>query len=278
MMKKHLRILVPVLLLLIAVSACKEERDTDWEKAATLDRPEGYRAYIKAHPDSQYLEMAKYQLERLVYRQAMDQNTAAGYTAYLREFPQGHYIINARDSRNTIIAHQLRKMPDNQLATARVRFETDQGSFTIQVFPDKAPVTSRNFLTLAAGGFYDGLLIHRVEPKLLVQTGDPRGDSLGGPGYFIAYENTGLPHLRGSVVMWHPPVDPNTAGSQFFVLLAPLPKLGGKYASFGQVVDGLDKLDAISEAPSTGPNGIPPYRPLKRITVIRAVVEGLEIK
>ena len=279
MMKKHLSIWLPALLLLVAVAACsKDKRDYDWEKTINQDSPEAYRAYIAKHPDSQYLEMAKYHLERMVYRKAMNENTVAAYTRYLAEFPKGHWADNARNARATLISSQLRQMPDDKLAAVRVRFETDRGAFTVRVFPDKAPLTSRNFVSLAAGGFYDGLTIHRVEPKLLVQSGDPRGDSLGGPGYFIPFENTGIKHVRGALVMWHLPVDPNTAGSQFYICLADLPDRDGKFAVFGEVVDGLPKLDEISQAESTGPKGSPPFQPKTPIKIVRTVTEGMEVK
>ena len=278
MMKKHLRIWIPILLLSFAAFACKEKPDLAWADACTKDTPDAYRAYIASHPQSQYLKMASYQLERLVYHQAMAQNTASSYAAYLREFPNGQWALNAHQSRLALTAQQLRHITNEQLAAARVRFETDRGAFTVRVFPDKAPATSRNYLALVASGFYDGLWIHYIQPKQLVQTGDPRGDSLGGPGYFIPFEKTGLTNIRGALVMWHTPVDPNTAGSQFFIDLADMHQLDGKFAVFGEVVDGLDKLDEISQVDSTGSRGFPPFQPRKRISITRTVLEGIEIK
>jgi peptidyl-prolyl cis-trans isomerase B (cyclophilin B) len=119
------------------------------------------------------------------------------------------------------------------------------GKIEIELYPTLAPLTVANFAKLARSGFYNGLRFHRVEPGFVVQGGDPKGDGTGGPGYTIKGEfTTKKRHLRGTVAMARTP-DPDSAGSQFYICLAPAPFLDGKYAIFGQVTKGMDVVDGI---------------------------------
>ena len=130
----------------------------------------------------------------------------------------------------------------------------------IGLYDDAAPATVANFKELCRKRFYNGMRFHRVFPSALVQTGDPmsrRGvadrSGTGGPGYTIPAE-LGRNHVRGTVAMSRlgDTVNPSKAsnGSQFYVCLAPMPKLDGKYTVFGEVLEGLDVLDSISNQPS----------------------------
>lgn len=126
--------------------------------------------------------------------------------------------------------------------------ETAKGIVLIELFDDDAPLSVANFVKLARAGFYDGLTFHRVlkEPKpFVVQGGDPLGNGMGGPGYTITgeFSQTRL-HAEGTVAMARSG-DPNSAGSQFYIALAPAPHLDGKYAIFGQVIGGIDFVNAI---------------------------------
>ena len=123
--------------------------------------------------------------------------------------------------------------------------ETDHGTMRIELFPVEAPRTVANFERLANSGFYDALCFHRVIPNFVVQGGCPRGDGTGGPGYTIPCETEGnwRRHERGSLSMAHAGKD--TGGSQFFICHCPQGHLDGKHTVFGQVVQGLDVLDAI---------------------------------
>jgi cyclophilin family peptidyl-prolyl cis-trans isomerase len=106
-----------------------------------------------------------------------------------------------------------------------------------------APITVDNFGRLAREGFFNGLAIHRVVPDFVIQAGDPRGDSEGGPGHTIRDEINERPYLRGTVGMaldWE-----DTGGSQFFVTLSPQPQLDARYTVFGRVVEGMDVVDAL---------------------------------
>lgn len=118
------------------------------------------------------------------------------------------------------------------------------GTIKIELYPDVAPKTVENFVTLAGKGFYDGLTFHRVVPGFVVQGGDPSGNGTGGPGYTIKAEFGKKPHVRGTVAMARSQ-DPDSAGSQFYICFQPTPHLDGKYTVFGQVTDGMDLVDKI---------------------------------
>jgi len=145
------------------------------------------------------------------------------------------------------------------VAVMKIRFgkEKERQQVVIGLFDSTTPLTVANFKELAADRFYRGMRFHRVFPDLLVQTGDPnsrRGESdksgTGGPGYTVPAEIS-LPHKRGSVVMSRLAdiTNPTRAsnGSQFYVCLAPMPQLDGKYTVFGEVLEGIEVLEAISK-------------------------------
>ncbi|USN45397.1 MAG: peptidylprolyl isomerase [Candidatus Woesearchaeota archaeon] len=123
--------------------------------------------------------------------------------------------------------------------------ETNKGTMEIELFQDKAPITTQNFIDLAQKGFYDGLRFHRVIKDFMIQGGDPKGDGTGGPGYSIQDEfHPDLKHdAKGILSMAN--AGANTGGSQFFITLVPTPWLNGKHAVFGKVIKGEDVLDAI---------------------------------
>jgi cyclophilin family peptidyl-prolyl cis-trans isomerase/HEAT repeat protein len=123
--------------------------------------------------------------------------------------------------------------------------ETARGTIEFELAVLDAPQTSRNFMTLARKGFFNGLQIHRVVPNFVVQDGDPRGDGEGGPGYTIRDELNERPFLRGTVGMalsWR-----DTGGSQFFITHSPQPHLDARYTVFGHVVNGMDVVDRIQQ-------------------------------
>ena len=124
-------------------------------------------------------------------------------------------------------------------------FDTDRGPIKVDLAQDKAPLTVANFVNLAKRGFYDGLNFHRVVPNFVIQGGCPTGTGTGGPGYKIKCETQGNPHKhqRGTLSMAHAGKD--TGGSQFFICHATPSHLDGKHTVFGQVVKGLEVVDAI---------------------------------
>ena len=123
-----------------------------------------------------------------------------------------------------------------------------------ELYPEKAPQSVYNFISLANKGFYDGLIFHRVIPGFMIQGGCPDGTGMGGPGYCIKGEfksngfNNDLRHTRGVLSMARTMI-PDSAGSQFFIMHKDAPHLDGEYAAFGMVIDGMDVVDAIASAP-----------------------------
>ena len=126
----------------------------------------------------------------------------------------------------------------------------DGGVMKAELYPDIAPNTVNNFISLAQSGFYDGTIFHRVIPGFMIQGGDPDGTGTGGPGYSIKGEfsqngfQNGLIHERGVLSMART-MDPDSAGSQFFVMVDDAPHLDGAYAAFGKVIEGMETADAI---------------------------------
>ena len=125
----------------------------------------------------------------------------------------------------------------------------------IELYPDVAPATVENFVNLVKDGFYDGLIFHRVIPGFMIQGGCPQGTGMGGPGHTIKGEfaangvKNDLRHTRGVLSMARSG-NPNSAGSQFFIMHADAPHLDGQYAAFGKVIEGMDVVDEIAAVPT----------------------------
>ncbi len=164
-----------------------------------------------------------------------------------------------------------------ELPIATIEIE-GYGNIVLELYPEIAPDTVSNFVTLANSGFYDGLTFHRVIPEFMIQGGDPNGDGTGGPGYSIKGEFTendfsnNLSHTAGVISMGrqgHPYFDNqyyDTAGCQFFICVADYPYLNNKYASFGKTISGLDIAIKISEL-TTDSND----KPLTEDVVIKSI-------
>ena len=131
------------------------------------------------------------------------------------------------------------------MAERKIQFTTNKGVFVAQMFEEKAPQTTKNFIELTEKGFYDGIIFHRVIEGFMIQGGDPTGTGRGGPGYRIKDEfGEGLAHdSEGIFSMAN--AGPNTGGSQFFITLAPTPWLDGHHAVFGKIVKGMDVVREI---------------------------------
>lgn len=127
---------------------------------------------------------------------------------------------------------------------------SDGAVMSFELYPDVAPKSVANFVKLAESGFYDGLTFHRIVPGFVIQGGDPDGNGTGGPGWTIPGEfaqngfKNDLKHERG-VLSWARTNDPNSAGSQFFIMVDEAPYLDGSYAAFGRVTSGLEVIDEI---------------------------------
>jgi peptidyl-prolyl cis-trans isomerase B (cyclophilin B) len=133
-----------------------------------------------------------------------------------------------------------------------INIETNHGNISFNLLPDLAPETVRNFVKLAKDGFYDGILFHRVIPGFMIQGGDPNTKNpnmkgqwgMGGPGYNVKAEFSSRSHLRGIVSMARS-TDPNSAGSQFFIVTKDSTFLDREYTVFGEVTEGMDVVDKI---------------------------------
>src|ERR1700709_971198 len=127
---------------------------------------------------------------------------------------------------------------------SKATLQTNAGPITIEFFDDDAPKTVENFRKLAGEGFYDGLIFHRVIPEFMIQGGCPEGTGTGGPGHQFEDEFNDHKILRGALAM--ATAGPNANGSQFFIVATPAaPWLDGKHTVFGEVVEGMDTVDAI---------------------------------
>ncbi len=137
------------------------------------------------------------------------------------------------------------------MKTAVIEMENGK-KITLELYPEVAPLTVENFEKLANSGFYDGLIFHRVIRGFMIQGGDPEGTGMGGPGHCIKGEfamngvKNDLKHTRGVISMARS-MNPNSAGSQFFIMHMDAPHLDGQYAAFGKMTDGFDTLDEIAE-------------------------------
>lgn len=132
----------------------------------------------------------------------------------------------------------------------KIKFTTNKGVFVAEMFEDKAPLTTKNFIELVEKGFYDGIIFHRVIDGFMIQGGDPTASGMGGPGYKIKDEfGEGLKHDDEGILSMAN-AGPNTGGSQFFITLAPTPWLNGHHAIFGKVVEGMDVVRLIGVVPT----------------------------
>ena len=154
-----------------------------------------------------------------------------------------------------------------------VTIETNHGKIEVELYPEIAPNTVNNFISLVKKGFYDGTIFHRVIPGFMIQGGDPDGTGMGGPGYSIrgefshnGFENN-LRHTRGVLSMARS-MFPNSAGSQFFLMVEDAPHLDGEYASFGKVISGIEECDRIVSVPRNRMD-----RPLEDEKMVKVTVE-----
>ena len=147
-------------------------------------------------------------------------------------------------------------------------------TMTFELYPDKAPITVKNFVDLAEKGFYDGLIFHRVIEGFMIQGGDPKGTGTGGPGYSIKGEfssngvKNDLKHTRGVISMARS-MAPDSAGSQFFIMHEDAPHLDGQYAAFGKLIDGFETLDEIAETPTGRADRPKTEQRMKSVTIVK---------
>ncbi len=160
------------------------------------------------------------------------------------------------------------------MANPIVTIEMENGKkMKIELYPEVAPITVSNFVSLAKKGFYDGIIFHRVIKGFMIQGGDPNGRGDGGPGYSIKGEfnsngfKNDLKHTRGVISMART-MDPNSAGSQFFIMHKDAPHLDGEYAAFGKVIEGIEVVDEIARVRTDFSD-----RPLEKQVMKKVTVE-----
>lgn len=163
-----------------------------------------------------------------------------------------------------------------------VTFEMENGDvFKAELYPEIAPQSVNNFVSLVSKGFYDGLIFHRVIRGFMIQGGDPEGTGMGGPGYSIKGEfayngvENNLKHEKGVLSMARSMM-PNSAGSQFFVMHETSPHLDGQYAAFGKVIEGQDVVDKIAEVDTDYSDRPRTPQVMKKVTVETFGVEYAE--
>lgn len=171
----------------------------------------------------------------LIYAPSMPQNSSTQYSSSSTKTSPPQQTVPSKPG--NIVTPDLPK----------AIIETDKGKITLALFAKDAPLTVRNFENLINAGFYNGLSFHRIVKDFVAQGGDPQGDGTGGPGYSIPDELVGNPnrHVRGAVSMALS--GPNTGGSQFFIVYQPQPHLDGRHTVFGQVVEGMDVVDKLTQ-------------------------------
>ena len=160
------------------------------------------------------------------------------------------------------------------MANPIVTIEMENGKkMKIELYPEVAPITVSNFVSLVKKGFYDGIIFHRVIKGFMIQGGDPNGRGDGGPGYSIKGEfnsngfKNDLKHTRGVISMART-MDPNSAGSQFFIMHKDAPHLDGEYAAFGKVIEGIEVVDEIAKVRTDFSD-----RPLEKQVMKKVTVE-----
>ncbi len=168
---------------------------------------------------------------------------------------------NAENNNETVSSSEMQEnnFEEDKMSELENTFYMDVssgGRVVIKAFPDKAPNHVARFKELTREGYYDGVVFHRVIEGFMAQTGDPTGTGSGGSGQNIDAEFNDVHHSRG-IVSTARAMDPNSADSQFFIMLADYPSLDGEYTVWGEVVEGMEFIDAITKGPREG-NGVVP--------------------
>ena len=177
----------------------------------------------------------------------------------------------ASPSSNGSTNREVQALKEHPIVTMNIK---DYGTVTLELYPEKAPNTVNNFVTLANSGFYDGLTFHRIIEGFMIQGGDPEGIGTGGPGYSIpgefvsnGYIENDLKHTKGVISMARSQ-SPDSAGSQFFIMSADSPHLDDKYAAFGEVTSGIEIIEAIEKVATNSMD-----KPLENVVIESITVD-----
>ena len=177
----------------------------------------------------------------------------------------------ASPSSNGSTNREVQALQEHPIVTMNIK---NYGTVTLELYPEKAPNTVNNFVTLANSGFYDGLTFHRIIEGFMIQGGDPEGAGTGGPGYSIpgefvsnGYTENDLKHTKGVISMARSQ-SPDSAGSQFFIMSADSPHLDDQYAAFGEVTSGIEIIEAIEKVATNSMD-----KPLENVVIESITVD-----
>ncbi|MBN3526883.1 peptidylprolyl isomerase [Paenibacillus apiarius] len=187
---------------------------------------------------------------------------------------------SAKDNSNVSDAKKKEPAADGKNPLVTIEMENGK-KIELELYPDIAPNTVNNFISLVNKGFYDGLIFHRVIPGFMIQGGDPEGTGIGGPGYSIKGEfadnnfQNDLKHSEGVISMARS-ASPDSAGSQFFIMVAEASHLDGQYAAFGKVTKGMETVQEIVGTPRNAQDMPDSPQKMKKVTVDTLGVEYKE--
>ena len=169
-------------------------------------------------------------------------------------YTEGYEIVTKQANNKITFESPPAMVIDTSNGGYRAIFETDKGTIVFELFVDEVPVTVNNFVFLANEGFYDGVMFHRIIKDFMIQSGDPKGDGTGGPGYRFDDELVTRDYVAGTLAMANS--GPNTNGSQFFIVHGHDVNLPKQYTIFGILVDGMDVVDELANVSVTAsPSG-----------------------
>jgi peptidyl-prolyl cis-trans isomerase A (cyclophilin A) len=182
----------------------------------------------------------------------------------------GYFLLNSNQGGEPVSTGEETEMASTSGGNPIVVMETNMGTIKLELFLDKAPISAQNFIDLTEKGFYDGLIFHRIIEGFMVQGGDPEGTGMGGPGHSIVLEiHPELRHDSAGILAMARSNDPDSAGSQFYITLAPQPRLDDQYAVFGKVTEGLEVVMAMGSVATDGGD-----RPVEDVIISTMVIES----
>ncbi|ONI44874.1 peptidylprolyl isomerase [Candidatus Epulonipiscioides gigas] len=193
-------------------------------------------------------------------------------------FASEEEVVEVVPVKKEVVTEEIIPVEESKVYPVATITIKDYGDVVANLYYDVAPNTVSNFIDLAEAGFYDGLTLHRIIEGFMLQGGDPNGDGTGGPGYSIKGEfasndfKNNLKHKKGILSMARA-MNPDSAGSQFFIMFDDAPHLDGEYAAFGEVISGLDVVDKI-EMVETGKNN----KPVNNIIIEKIIIDRNDIE
>jgi len=242
---------------ILFIMACKPQEITNFDQCVKAGNPvmESYPEQCKANGKTFVNEIEKEDVKETVKNGTIVEE--------IIEIKENKTEIKIETKAEEVVVEEEIKMGNRHAI-----IETNMGTIEIELFEDKAPITTDNFITLAEKGYYNGIIFHRIIPDFMIQGGDPTGTGTGGPGYKIKDEfGQGLKHTSAGMLSMANS-GPNTGGSQFFITLAPTPWLDGKHAIFGKVVKGMDVLEAIGSVETDSQD-----RPKKEVVMKKVTIK-----